>query len=48
MLKYLDTKQKLLTMTDTTNNDITEEELAESLGLYRIYDCGNIVYEWKA
>jgi DNA-binding transcriptional MerR regulator/very-short-patch-repair endonuclease/DNA-binding XRE family transcriptional regulator len=42
------TKQKLLTMTDTTNNDITEEELAESLGLYRIYDCGNLVYEWKA
>ena len=25
----------------------TEEELAEMLDLYRIYDCGNKVFIWR-
>jgi len=39
------TKSNLLKNTLATGD--TEEELAKSLGLYKIGDCGNTVYVWK-
>lgn len=41
------TKHKLLGIIPNADKNCTEEQLAESINLYRVYDCGNAVYEWK-
>lgn len=45
--RFAFTKQKLLTMFPNADASLTEEQIAEQHGLYRIYDCGSTVYEWK-
>lgn len=41
------TKKKLLAILGVANSPLTEEEIADSLGLYRIYDCGHKRYKLK-
>jgi transposase len=45
--RFTYTKQKLLTLLNLEESELTEEVLAESLGLYRIYDCGHLKFEWN-
>lgn len=40
------TKSKLLSMIPDADPNLTEEQLAESIDLYRVYDCGNDKFEW--
>lgn len=45
--RFMFTKQKLLSILKLEKSDMTEEQLAEKLDLYRIYDCGNNVYHYN-
>jgi hypothetical protein len=40
------TKQKLLDIIPAADSKLTEEQLAKSIGLYRIYDCGSYKFIW--
>ena len=40
-------KHILLQKYDNINNKMTEEQMANKLGFYRIYDCGLFRYVWK-
>jgi hypothetical protein len=41
-------KGKLLKILNISNSSLTEEQLAKSLGLYRIYDCGHMKFSLTA
>jgi hypothetical protein len=45
--RFTYTKQKLLKLLNLEESELTEEVIAESLGLYRIYDCGHLKFEWN-
>lgn len=39
------TKQRLIALFNETDVSLTEEEIAEKNGLYKIYDCGHLKYK---
>lgn len=45
--RYSFRKSVLINKFNIKNTKLTEEEIAESVGLYRIYDCGSSVYIWN-
>lgn len=45
--RFAFTKQRLLSLYPQADPSLTEEQIAEQHGIYRIYDCGSTVYEWK-